>query len=88
MGAGSQSLSEILLVDLPANGEVISLSRFVEMQEHHVLRSASLLNARSLEIENAVRDLIEAINKQPFDQGVAVFLHYMQIRIITYYWCC
>ena len=69
---GVQSLSEILLVDLPAAGEVISLSRFVEMQEHHVYTSAVLLNARSLEIENAVRDLLDAIQKQPLEQGSSV----------------
>ncbi|OEH76364.1 dynein gamma flagellar outer [Cyclospora cayetanensis] len=65
-----KSLSEIVLVDLPAPGEVISLSRFVEMQEHHVYKSAGLLNARSLEIENAVKDLLEAIEKQPIDDGI------------------
>ncbi|KAL8430801.1 hypothetical protein ACSSS7_005705 [Eimeria intestinalis] len=65
-----KSLSEIVLVDLPAPGEVISLKRFVEMQEHHVLKSATILNARSLEIENAVRDLAEVIHKQPLEAGV------------------
>lgn len=70
--ADVQSLSEILLVDLPAPGEVISLSRFVEMQEHHVYKSAALLNARSLEIENAVRDLVEVIQKQPVEQSAPV----------------
>ncbi|CDI77652.1 hypothetical protein EPH_0029460 [Eimeria praecox] len=63
-----KSLSETLLVDLPAPGEVISLNRFVEMQEHHVAKSAELLNARSLEIENAVRDLLEVITKQAWEQ--------------------
>ncbi|CDJ56163.1 hypothetical protein, conserved, partial [Eimeria maxima] len=63
-----KSLGEILLVDLPAPGEVISLNRFVEMQEHHVAKSAELLNARSLEIENAVRDLLEVISKQASEQ--------------------
>ncbi|KAL8448489.1 hypothetical protein Emed_003750 [Eimeria media] len=65
-----KSLSEIVLVELPAPGEVISLNRFVEMQEHHVLKCATLLNARSLEIENAVQDLIEVIHKQPLEPGV------------------
>ena len=63
-----QSLGGTLLVDLPAPGEVISLNRFVEMQEHHVAKSAELLNARSLEIENAVRDLLEVISKQASEQ--------------------
>ncbi|CDI82587.1 hypothetical protein EAH_00029220 [Eimeria acervulina] len=63
-----KSLGGTLLVDLPAPGEVISLNRFVEMQEHHVAKSAELLNARSLEIENAVRDLLEVISKQASEQ--------------------
>ncbi|CDJ43277.1 hypothetical protein ETH_00008805 [Eimeria tenella] len=62
-----KSLAETLLVDLPAAGEVISLNRFVEMQEHHVAKCTELLNARSVEIENAVRDLLEVIQKQPLE---------------------
>lgn len=67
-----QSLAETLLVDLPAAGEVISLNRFVEMQEHHVAKCTELLNARSVEIENAVRDLLEVIQKQPLELANSV----------------
>lgn len=59
-------------MDIPLAGEVLSLEQFVERQEKHVARAVSMLNARSLEIENAVRDLVGVILKHPLERGVAV----------------
>ena len=56
-----KSVSKILLVDLPDAECNIPLERFVDMQERHVRGMTKLLLDKSLEIENAVDDMLHMI---------------------------
>lgn len=56
-----KTVSKTLLVCLPKNGQTVSLSEFVDMQERLVCESTSFLVSKSGELETAVNDLLGVI---------------------------
>ncbi|EER16954.1 hypothetical protein Pmar_PMAR024462, partial [Perkinsus marinus ATCC 50983] len=68
--ANLKDVSCMILLELPEEGEVVSLDDFVELQERHVRDMTSVLTAKSAEIEAAVDDMLGAIVAYPVDPNV------------------
>jgi len=68
--ANLKVVSNVLLVNLPDDNELVSLDEFVEMQERHVEHTTNFLVAKSLEIENAVNDMLAIMVAFDFDPHV------------------
>lgn len=74
--ANLKDVSCMILLELPEEGEVVSLDDFVELQERHVRDMTSVLTAKSAEIEAAVDDMLGAIVAYPVDPNVSSQLPY------------
>eukprot|EP00931_Biecheleriopsis_adriatica_P081368 TRINITY_DN5469_c0_g1_i1.p1 TRINITY_DN5469_c0_g1~~TRINITY_DN5469_c0_g1_i1.p1 ORF type:complete len:4656 (-),score=1282.68 TRINITY_DN5469_c0_g1_i1:88-14055(-) len=59
--ANLKAVSNVLLVNLPDDQELVTLDEFVEMQEKHVRATTEFLVAKNIEIENAVNDMLGMI---------------------------
>ncbi|CAJ1345300.1 unnamed protein product [Effrenium voratum] len=59
--ANLKIVSNVLLVNLPEEQELVTLEEFVEMQERHVRATTDFLVAKNVEIENAVNDMLGMI---------------------------
>ncbi|CAE8591739.1 unnamed protein product, partial [Polarella glacialis] len=71
--ANLKVVSNVQLVNLPEEQELVTLDEFVDMQERHVRSTTDFLVAKSLEIENAVNDMlgiIVAFELEPHVPGV------------------
>jgi len=68
--ANLKMVSRVLLVELPAEKELVLLDEFVQRQELHVRNMSALLLAKSSEIETAVNDLLGYIVAYPLDSHV------------------
>jgi len=68
--ANLKMVSRVLLVELPAEKELVMLDEFVQRQELHVRNMSALLLAKSSEIETAVNDLLGYIVAYPLDSHV------------------
>ena len=62
-------VSKTLLVDLPENSS-FTVSDFVVMQQSHIAGRSRLLQAKNMEIENAVADLIQQIVTYQFESRI------------------
>ena len=58
------------LVDLPKD-ESLSLDRFIGLQEKHIKEQASAMEAKNLEIEEAVADLLELVRRDQLEAGIS-----------------
>jgi len=65
-----RSISRMMLVQLPQN-KSFSLDDFVALQQEHVSKNTADLKSKNVEVERAVRDLIELIVAYPVDAHVA-----------------
>lgn len=61
-------VSRCMLMDLSMS--IVSLETFVKCQEVHIEKIAVLLQGKNVEIENAVDDLIHAINSFPLEPSI------------------
>ena len=65
-----KAVSRMSLVDLPKD-ESLSLDRFIGLQEKHIKEQASAMEAKNLEIEEAVADLLELITAYQLEAGIS-----------------
>jgi len=83
--ANLKLVSSVLLVNLPEEQELVSLDEFVDMQERHVRATTDLLVAKSLEIENAVNDMLGIMVAFEFDPHVPAVTESEIIKVKAHY---
>jgi dynein heavy chain len=83
--ANLKLVSNVLLVNLPDEQELVSLDEFVDMQERHVRATTDFLVAKSLEIENAVNDMLGIMVAFEFDPHVPAVTESEIIKVKAHY---
>jgi dynein heavy chain len=83
--ANLKTVSNVLLVNLPEELELVTLEEFVDMQERHVRATTDFLVAKSLEIENAVNDMLGTMVAFEFDPHVPAVTESEIIKVKAHY---
>ncbi|CAK0855452.1 unnamed protein product [Prorocentrum cordatum] len=83
--ANLKLVSNVLLVNLPEEQELVTLEEFVDMQERHVRSTTDFLVAKSLEIENAVNDMLGTMVAFEFDPHVPAVTESEIIKVKAHY---
>jgi len=83
--ANLKIVSNVLLVNLPEEQELVTLEEFVEMQERHVRATTDFLVAKNVEIENAVNDMLGMIVGFELEPHVQVVQESEIIKVKAHY---
>lgn len=85
INANLKLVSNVLLVSLSEEQELVTLEEFVDMQERHVRSTIDFLVAMSLEIENAVNDMLGTMVACEFDPHVPAVTESEIIKVKAHY---